>query len=175
LTDRAVIEFRTEIEVNPYDASNYLALASLSSGDGKWQDATSALERAHSVDSSSPYIKNNLAYLYLQHGGDPNAALSLAQDAKHALPDSPVVADTLGWAFYSVGSYAPAITQLSMSAQKHPDNPEYQYHLGMAYLGTGRFEPAAQSLQRALKTSSNFADAESAKAALDTIAKRQRQ
>jgi cellulose synthase operon protein C len=174
LTEQAVIEFRAEIEANPYNASSYLALARLYGAEGKWHDAEGTLERANAVDPGSPYVKNNLAYLYLEHGGDATAALSLAQEAKRALPDSPVVADTLGWTHYKLGSYGLAITQLSLSTQKLPDNPEYQYHLGMSYLGAGRFEPAAQSLQRALKSKSNFADAGSARAALDAIAKRSR-
>jgi tetratricopeptide (TPR) repeat protein len=174
LTEQAVIEFRAEIEANPYNASSYLALARLYEAESKWHDAEGTLEKANAVDPSSPYVKNNLAYLYLEHGGDTSAALSLAREAKRALPDSPVVADTLGWTHYKLGSYELAITQLSLSTQKLPDNPEYQYHLGMSYLGAGRFEPAARFLQRALKSKSPFADAGSARAALDTIAKRSR-
>jgi hypothetical protein len=42
----------------------------------------------------------------------------------------------------------------------------------MAYLAVNHVEPAAQSLKRALGDSANFADAGSAKALLDSIAKR---
>jgi tetratricopeptide (TPR) repeat protein len=139
---------------------------------GKWQDQISVLEKAHMVDPSSPFVANNLASLYMEHGRDPHVALSLAQGAKNGLPNSPVTADTLGWAFYKVGYYEPAIAQLSVATQKVPDRADYQYHLGMAYLGAGRFGPAAQSLQQALKIDANFADAGNARAALDTIAKR---
>jgi tetratricopeptide (TPR) repeat protein len=172
LREEAVKELKAELEAHPNNASTYQALATLYSLDGKWQEQMSTLEKARAVDSSSPYVKNDLAYLYLEHGKDPNVALSLAQDAKNALPNDPVVADTLGWAFYKVGSYEPAIAQSNMAAQKRPDKAAYQYHLGMAYLGAGRLGPAAQSLQQALKIDAKFADAENAKAALDTIAKR---
>jgi hypothetical protein len=36
------------------------------------------------------------AFLYLEHGGDVNAELSLAQSAKRKMPDSLVTADALG-------------------------------------------------------------------------------
>ncbi len=173
-TQQAVTEFETEIERHPGNTANYLALAALYKAEGKWQAARSTLEKAKAVDSDSPYVNNNLAYLYLEHGGDPNVALSLAQEAKRALPDSPGAADTLGWAFYKVGAYDSAIAQLSLATQKLPDNPEYRYHLGMAYLGAGRFESAAQAMQRALKSNSSFADAGGAEATLDSIAKRPR-
>jgi tetratricopeptide (TPR) repeat protein len=174
LKEQAVAELKAEIEANPYKVSNYMALANLYQAEGKWQDARSVLEKAHAVDPSSASVKNDLAYLYLQHGGDTNTALSLAQEAKRALPDSPAVADTLGWALYKLGSYQLAINQLSASTQKIPDNPEYQYHLGMAYLAAGSFGPSAQSLQRALSSDPNFAYAEDAKVALETIARRSR-
>jgi tetratricopeptide (TPR) repeat protein len=174
LKEQAITDLRAEIEANPYKVSNYMALANLYGAEGKWQDARSLLEKAHAVDPSSASVKNDLAYLYLQHGGDTNAALSLAQEAKRALPDSPAVADTLGWALYKLGSYQLAINQLTASAQKVPDNPEYQYHLGMAYLAAGSFGPSAQSLQRALSSDPKFLYAENAKAALETIAKRSR-
>ncbi len=172
LRDEAVKEFKAELEAHPNSTSNYRALAAMYNMDGRWQEQIGTLEKARTVDPSSPYVKNDLAYLYLEHGRDPNVALSMAQEAKRALPDSPFIADTLGWAFYKVGSYEPAITQLSMATQKVPDKAAYQYHLGMAYLGAGRLGPAAQSLQRALKIDPKFADAGNAKAALDAIAKR---
>ena len=172
LRDPAEKELKAEIEVHPNSLSTYRALAALYYVEGKWQEQMSTLEKARAVDSSSPYVKNDLAYLYLEHGRDPNVALSLAQEAKSALPHSPFVAGTLGWAFYKVGSFEPAIAQLSIATQKLPDRAVEQYHLGMAYLGAGRLGPASQSLQQALKIDPKFADAGNAKAALDTIAKR---
>jgi tetratricopeptide (TPR) repeat protein len=171
LRDPAEMELRAELEMHPDSLPTYRALAALYYGDGKWQEQMSTLEKARTVDSNSPYVKNDLAYLYLEHGRDANVALSLAQEAKSALPNDPVIADTLGWAFYKVGSNEPAIAQLSMATQKRPDKAAYQYHLGMAYLGAGRLGPAAQSLQLALKIDPKFADAGNARAALDTIAK----
>jgi tetratricopeptide (TPR) repeat protein len=171
LKDQAVNEFKAEIDAHPNSTKNYRALAALYDADGKWQEQISTLEKARTVDPGSPNVKNDLAYLYLEHGGDLNFALSLAQEAKKASPDSPVSSDTLGWAFYKIGSYESAITQLSMATQKVPNKAVYQYHLGMAYLGAGRLEPAVQSLQKALKIDPKFAEAGKAKEALDTIAR----
>jgi cellulose synthase operon protein C len=173
LAAQAANEYRAAIEVSPNKTSNYMALAHLDEAGGKWDDARAVLEKAHAVDPASPAAKNDLAYVYLNHGGDTTAALSLAQEAKRALPESAAVADTFGWALYKSRSYGLAITQLSEGVKKAPGNPEFLYHLGMAYLAANRFEPAAQSLQRALSDNPNFADAVSAKAALDAIAKRQ--
>jgi len=174
LSAQAEEELKAEIAAYPHKASTYSALAHSYETEGKWEDAKAVLEKAIAADPAYPDVRNNLAYLYLEHGGNVNAALSLAQEAKRALPNSAVVADTLGWAFYKMGSYAAAISQLSDSVQKVPGDPEYRYHLGMAYLGAQRFEPAAECLQRALKGNSNAAYAASARAALADIAQRSR-
>ena len=55
------------------------------------------------MDPLSPLVAAELAFLYLEHGGDINTAVSLAQVAKQKLPDSPVTAHALGWAYYKVG------------------------------------------------------------------------
>ena len=120
MKDEAAKEFKAEIEASPNKTANYLVLASLYSEQGKWQDEISVLEKAHTVDPTSPFVANNLAYLYMEHGRDPHAALSLAQEAKKGMPNSPVTADTLGWAFYKVGYYEPAIAQLKRSHAEGP-------------------------------------------------------
>ncbi len=99
-----------------------------------------------------------------------NAAVSLAQSARQKMPNSPITADALGWAYYKLGSTGPAIAQLKQSSEKVPGNPIYRYHLGMAYVAARRFDLAGQSLKTALKTDPNFPYAANARAALQTLA-----
>jgi tetratricopeptide (TPR) repeat protein len=173
--DQAVTWYQAAIKRNPDKPENYMSLAALYEEQGNWEEAKRVAERAHSLDPASPFIANNLAYLYLDHGGDINAALSLAQQAKQKLPDSPVVSDTIGWAYYKLGSPRAAITQLGESVRGDPNNPTYNYHLGMAYLAAGRIREAARSLEQALSANPNFSDAPSAKTALNQISKGARQ
>jgi predicted Zn-dependent protease len=115
-----------------------------------------------------------LAFLYLEHGGDVNVALSLAQAAKQKMPDSPLAMDMLGWAYYKLGAATSAVAQLEDSVRRVPDNPVYQYHLGMAYMATGQHQFAERSLRQALKHDPGLAYAASAKATLDQISKADR-
>src|SRR6185295_4168073 len=119
-------------------------------------EAKRLCRQAHDIDPTAPLVAAELAFLYLEHGGDVNTAVSLAQVAKQQLPNSPVTADALGWAYYKMGSPASAITQLKESTEKAPENPIYQYHLGMAYAASRRADLAAQALRLALKTDPNF-------------------
>jgi tetratricopeptide (TPR) repeat protein len=136
--------------------------------------AKKLFDKAHEIDPKSPYVSAELAFLYLEHGGDINMAVSLAQMAKQNLPDSPMTADALGWAYYKLGSADLAIAQLKESTTKAPGNPVYQYHLGMAYLSARRTDLAARSLRMALKDDPNFPDAANAESALGGISQKKR-
>lgn len=173
-TEPAKTHFRAAIAANPAGLANYLALASQYEREGNWDEARKLCEKARQVDPGSPVVANRLANLYLDHGGDVNVAVSLAQMAKQKMPDSPETTDTLGWAYYKLGSTKAAVAQLKESAQKVPRNPVYQYHLGIAYLADGRSDLGAQALRRALAMDPAFPGAPDAKAALEQASKSRR-
>jgi tetratricopeptide (TPR) repeat protein len=116
-------------------------------------------------------VADELAFIYLEHGGDVNAAVSLAQAAKQKMPDSQITADALGWAYYKLGSIGPAIEQLKQAAVKVPNNALYRYHLGMSYMAAQQLALAWQSLQAALRNDPHFPNAANAQAALEQISK----
>jgi tetratricopeptide (TPR) repeat protein len=169
--DQAIDQYKTAITENPKKPESYMALSGLYEKRGNSEDAKRAAERARELDPASPFIANNLAYLYLQYGGDAARALSLAEEARQKLPDSPVVFDTIGWAHYKLQSPDAAVAKLSESVRRAPANPVYRYHLGMAYIQAGRFNDAARSLQQALSINAHFVYADDAKAALGRIAR----
>jgi tetratricopeptide (TPR) repeat protein len=167
-------ELRTAIAANPQNVANYMALCSQYEREGNWDAAKKLCQKAHEVDSNAPLVADELAFLYLEHGGDVNAALALAQQAARRLPNSPITADALGWAYYKLGATDSALLHLRASVQKMPGNPVFQYHLGMAYLASGQSASAQRSLEAALKTDPNFLYADSARTSLATISRRPR-
>ena len=172
-TEKAKADLQAAIDGDPRNVANYMVLEMLYEKEGNWERAKKLCEKAHEVDPGSPAVANDLAYFYLEHGGDVNLALSLAQAARQKMLDSPNTADTLGWAYYKSGLPELAIVQLKQSVQKVPNNPIYQYHLGMAYIAAGHLEPAKRSLQQVLiiRENPDFPNAASARAALDKISK----
>ena len=102
---------------------------------------------------------NNLAYLMLSHGENPNVAFTLAQTARKGLPNLPNSADTLGWAYYNQGVYSAAIDLLAGSIKANPKNPNYHYHLGMAYQKQAKYALAKEGVQGALQINPNFSQA----------------
>jgi tetratricopeptide (TPR) repeat protein len=173
-TEKAKADLRSAIALQPLNVSNYVALGAQFERESNWEEAKKSFEKAHAMDPNAPSVSAELAFLYLEHGGDVNVAVSLAQMAKQKMPDSPMTADALGWAYYKLGSTDLAIAQLKESAAKIPNNPIYQYHLGMAYMSARRMDMAAQSLRTALKEDPNFRDAPLARTALGEIAQQKR-
>jgi tetratricopeptide (TPR) repeat protein len=169
--DQAKTHFRDAIEADPSGLANYLVLENEYEREGNWEEARKVCEKARQINPASPAVAFRLARLYLDHGGDVNVAVSLAQVAKQKLPGFPATSDLLGWAYYKLGASDVAIEQLKESVQKDPRNPIYQYHLGMAYLASGRSELAGNSLRRALAEGPGFPEAASARAALDKVSK----
>ena len=163
--------FAPRIEIYPRNVNNYVSLGTQYEKEGNWEEAKKLYEKAHDIDSGAPFVSDELAFLYLEHSGDVNVALSLAQMARQRLPNSPVTADALGWAYYKMGAYESAVSQLRECVQKVPDNPVYQYHLGMAYIVAGHRDSAAQSLQKALQNDPDFPFAARARATLGKISK----
>jgi tetratricopeptide (TPR) repeat protein len=172
--EKAKANLRKAIEINPRNVSNYAALGTEFEKEGNWEEAKKLFEKAHELDPGSPFVADELAFLYLEHGGDVNVALNLAQSAKQKLPNSSITADALGWAYYKIGSTESAVEQLKDCVREAPKNPLFQYHLGMAYVAAGHMDAARGSLRKALEDDPNFAYAANAKDTLAKISNRSR-
>ena len=93
---------------------------------------------------------NNLAYIYADDGGNLDMALQLAQVARQKLPESPEVADTLGWVYVKKDLATLAIPRLEEAADGNPNDALVQYHLGVALAKAGQKIKGRQILERAL-------------------------
>jgi len=117
---------------------------------GDWRTAETAYQKALGFQPNDAMAANNLAYLLLEHGGDANLALSLAQTARRGMPKAGATADTLAWASYHVGAYDTARKLLEDAAAGQPGNATYQYHLGLTYLKINETARGKAALQKAL-------------------------
>lgn len=160
------------IGANPGNVANYMALVTQYEKEKNWDEAKKICEKAHQVAPAASNVAAELAFLYLEHGGDVNMALSLAQLVKQKLPDSPISADVLGWSYYKLGSFDSAIEQLTESTRMAPNNALYQYHLGMAYMAARHYALAGRTLRMALQADGNSLEAASTRAALSNLTKK---
>ena len=167
--DAAVKSWEAWMQKNPKDVRPYIMISSLEQTRNNWQKAQDLLQKAIQIDPNSPIVANNLAYLMLEHGGNPDVALNLAQTARRQAPDSPNIADTLGFAYYTKGIYSSSIDLFEEALKKQPDNASVHYHLGLAYDKAKNSAQARLHLEKAVKLNPNSADAESAKKVLQQL------
>jgi tetratricopeptide (TPR) repeat protein len=164
--DAAVQTYERNIQTNPRDVRSYILLGALEESRKRVDRARQLYEQALQVSPDNPIAANNLAYILLEHGGNLDVALSLAQVARRGLPKMSNSADTLGWAYYKKGAYSLAIGLLQEALKDSPQNALYHYHLGMAYHKNNEPAKARQHLRRALELQANFENADDARRAL---------
>jgi len=161
---QAIATYQQAIKDHPREATFYTLIGELYERRQNWKEAQDAYQKALEIKPNDPLASNNLANVMLQTGGNVDVALSLAQTARLGMPDSPEVADTLGWIYYQKGAYQSAIGLLNEALKlaektKAPDNPDTHYHLGLAYKKIDQPDLARQHLERVLKIAPNYSDA----------------
>lgn len=165
--DKAVALYQQGIKDNPREVGLYILCGELYESRKDWDHAKGMYQQALVVSPDNPIASNNLAYVMLEQGGNVDVALSMAQTARRALPDSANAADTLGWAYYQKGVYQSAIDQFQEALRLNekagaPDDSVMHYHLGLAYQKAKQLSLARQQLEKAVKLSPNNADARKA-------------
>jgi tetratricopeptide (TPR) repeat protein len=167
--DDAVKSWETWIQKNPKDVRPYIMISGLEQTRNNWQKAQQMLQKAMEIDPNNAIAANNLAFLMLEHRGNVDVALTLAQTARRQAPDSPNIADTLGYAYYKKGIYSSSIDLFEEAVRKQPENASVQYHLGFAYVKASNSAKAREHLDKALKLDPNASDAEAARKLLPQL------
>ena len=133
---------------------------------GDRPEARRRYERILKIDPEAAVAANNLAYIYVEDGGNLDIALNLAQVAARKLPDSPQAADTLGWVYVKRDLPTLAVPQLEQAVAKAPSDALLRYHLGVALSQAGAGIRSREVLQEALRLKLSGPDADAARALL---------
>jgi tetratricopeptide (TPR) repeat protein len=148
------------LDNNNVTANLWLAVLYQLKGDRK--AAIDQYRKALDLNPTSAQASNNLAYALTESGQNLDEAVKYAQKAVEMAPDRPAYSDTLGWAFYQKGMYAPAVQYLSQ-AGSDPNDVIWKYHLAMAYARAGDRDRAQSVLDAALKLNPNVPEAQMAR------------
>ena len=167
--EKALANYQRAVQENPRDVRSFILMGILEDGRGNWQKAQEAYQRALRAQPDNPLAANNLAYSMLEHGGNTDVALSLAQVAVRGMPEMIGFADTLAWAYCQKGSYGSAISLLEEVIKKEPQNSLYHNHLGVAYQKSGDKARAREHLQRALQLDPKSPQANEVRNALSAL------
>jgi tetratricopeptide (TPR) repeat protein len=157
------------LKTHPNDAGALAVLGTLEESRGDVVKAEAYYKKSLQIQPQQPIAANNLAYRMLQNGENVDVALTLAQTARQAMPNSSSTADTLAWAYYYKGTYSFARDLLEDAIKTAPNDPALQYHLGMVYSKLQDKGNAALHLKKAVSLAPDSPSAKDARAALQGL------
>ena len=158
--DEARKRFEAVLAQDPRNAQALLALAQLAARTGgSKEQVTELVVRAVAANPTEKSLRLVLVDMYLRNK-DPKAALSAAQNAVAALPDSYELLDALGQAQQASGDMNQAIIAFNKAAVMQPLSPQPQMRLAQAYVIAKDSSAAAGSLRKALKIKPDLLDAQ---------------
>ena len=168
-TANAVTAWEQFSTAHPQNAHAFAILGVLEESRGDLRKAEAYYKKALQIQPREPVAANNLAYRMLQNGENVDVALTLAQTARQAMPNSTTTADTLAWAYYYKGTYGFARDLLEDAIKINPNSAAMQYHLGMVYSKLRDKNDAVIHLRKAMSLAPDSPTAKDAQAALQGL------
>jgi Flp pilus assembly protein TadD len=118
---------------------------------GKRDLAKPVYEQILKIRPDDAVALNNLAFAKAEEGLDLDQALTMAQRAVQAAPNSAELKDTLGWIYVKKNIPDDAIRIYRDLVQTEPKNAIFHYHYGMALSQKGDRAGAKIELEHALQ------------------------
>ncbi len=133
---------------------------------GRRAEAQKFYEASLKQNADDGVILNNLAYLIVENGGDPDLALTYAQRARLKMPHEPGFADTVGLIYLKKNLTDHAIEIFEDLVRQKPEEAVFHRHLGEALLKKGETARARKELRTALASKPSAEEAAKTKALL---------
>ncbi len=105
---------------------------------GRWDEASTTLERAASLAPGEAVVLNYLGYAQIERRLNMGAAMELLKKASALKPEDASITDSLGWAQFVTGSAEVAVPVLERAAEGAPADATINEHLGDALWAVGR-------------------------------------
>ena len=149
--DAAALDmFQKAITINPENKSAYMQKASINKNRGETDKAIATYEALLKAVKTYPPAENDLAYLYAQVNRKLDRALSLALSAKRKIPNTPEIADTVGYVYLKRNSLVQAAQHMSEAIDGNPEQPYFHYHWGMLQQQRKKYGRAKEAYKKAI-------------------------
>ncbi|MFC3073820.1 tetratricopeptide repeat protein [Shinella pollutisoli] len=116
----------------------------------KWDQAEPNFRKALDLNPDQPQVLNYLGYSWVDMDMNLEEGLDMIRRAVSLRPDDGYIVDSLGWAYYRLGRYDDAVTELERAAELKAGDPTINDHLGDVYWRVGRKLEATFQWNRAL-------------------------
>ena len=120
--DTALASFEQAGNSDPKSVAAFLNQALVCDVLHKKKEALDNYNKVLAIDPDNPLVLNNLAYMTADSGANLDQALTYAERAKKRAPDSPDVADTLGFVYFKKNINTEALRIFRQLSQDHPEN-----------------------------------------------------
>ncbi|MBE7184862.1 MAG: tetratricopeptide repeat protein [Methylobacterium mesophilicum] len=104
----------------------------------EWPKAEPNFFKALELNPDQPQVLNYLGYSWVDMNMNLDRGLDMIRKAVELRPSDGYIVDSLGWAYYRLGRYPEAVTELERSVSLKPDDPVLNDHLGDGYWRVGR-------------------------------------
>ncbi|GEM_PF-2502512 len=131
--------------------------------------AKRSYQKALELDTNDAVAAHNLARRELLDGGDLSRSLNWAIRARDLQPNNPIIADTLGWIYYKLGSFHFAVGEVRAAVKADPTNATFQYHLGAILSEQSDDKEALAALREALRLDPKLAAGDDARKRIEEI------
>jgi tetratricopeptide (TPR) repeat protein len=103
-----------------------------------WDKAEPDFRKALALNPEEPLVLNYLGYAMIERKMNLNEALGMVKKAVELKPNDGYIVDSLGWAYYQLGDYEAAVTEIERAVELIPSDPIIGEHLGDVYWRVGR-------------------------------------
>jgi tetratricopeptide (TPR) repeat protein len=151
-SDASLASFEQAGNTNPKSRDAFLNQAQLLEALGRRKEAFDAYNKVLGIDPDNWLALNNLAFMSAESGSNLNQAQTYAERAKKEKPNSPQVADTLGYVYLQKNLNTQAAEIFRQNVTAFPENADFRFHLAMALLKQGDKQGAKQEASKALQS-----------------------
>lgn len=152
--------FEALLAANPKNVQALLSLAELSARTGGSKDDTAKL-LSRAIEANPTEVAPRLLLIDFQlKGSEPKQAMSTAQNAVAALPDSPEILEALGRVQQASGDQNQAVTTFTKLASMQPVAPGPYMLLAGVHMAAKNKDAAASSLRKALEIKPDMVEAQ---------------
>lgn len=169
--EEAKKRFEALLAKEPKNGQALLALAELAARSGASKDEVTKLINNAVAANPAEMAPRLLLINFHLNNKDAKQALSVAQDAQTAVPDSPELLDALGRAQQATGDFNQAIVTYNKLATLQPMSPQPHMRLADVHMAAKNKEAAAQSLRKALEIKPDLQQAQRGSILLDVDGK----
>jgi len=169
--EEAKKRFETLLAKEPKNGQALLALAELAARSGASKDEVAKLINNAVAANPAEMAPRILLINFHLNNKDTKQALSAAQDAQTAVPDSPELLDALGRAQQATGDFNQAVATYNKLATLQPMSPQPHMRLADVHMAAKNKEAAAQSLRKALEIKPDLQQAQRGSILLDVDGK----